>query len=101
MNTDDAMLTTKQLARILRCSELTVRRMVYDKEIPAYRVRHTYRYDLDEVRKALLRGVEQTPLLKTTEHDTIVISNQERVANAREAEEAEIEAYFPYPEGDK
>jgi excisionase family DNA binding protein len=61
------MATTKQLLSIAECaralgvSERTIRRLISQRRLPAFRVGGQWRLDLDEVREAL-RSAVSNPL---------------------------------------
>jgi excisionase family DNA binding protein len=61
------MVTTKQLLSIAECaralgvSERTIRRLISQRRLPAFRVGGQWRLDLDEVREAL-RSAVSNPL---------------------------------------
>jgi excisionase family DNA binding protein len=50
---DDRLLTTKELAAFLRCSQLTVRRLRAEGILRAYRIRRQIRFRLSEVLERL------------------------------------------------
>jgi excisionase family DNA binding protein len=61
---DDALVSTKEIARHLFVSRSTVWRMARDHTIPTVRVGRLYRYSIREVNRALLgtlSGVKHVP----------------------------------------
>ena len=47
------LLTVNELAKALNCSTSTIYRMIRDGMIPYIDIRSSYRFDLEDVRKAL------------------------------------------------
>jgi len=66
----ERLLTAQQLAEHLQVSYATVTNMAKRGEIPALKVGRVWRFDLDEVREALLRPTQdlwaQPPRAKAT-----------------------------------
>lgn len=50
---EKAMLSVKQLAEHLNISEATVRTLMAENKIPYLKIKGIYRFDLDQVLKAL------------------------------------------------
>ena len=50
---EKAMLSVKQLAEHLNISEATVRTLMAEDKIPYLKIKGIYRFDLDQVLKAL------------------------------------------------
>lgn len=71
----ESMMTVTQLASYLNVGAHTIRLMARNKEIPSFKVRHEYRFILDEVLESLGRGREQNPLHRTSK-DGIVMSRE-------------------------
>jgi len=47
------LLTVNELAEALNCSTTSIYRMIHDEMIPYFDLRSGYRFDLEEVLKAL------------------------------------------------
>jgi excisionase family DNA binding protein len=57
MQTAKQLLSLAECARVLGVSERTVRRLVTQRRVPAYKVGGQWRVDLDEVRECLRSAV--------------------------------------------
>ncbi len=63
MHTQD-FYTIPEVAKLLRINEITVRRLVKKKELPAYQVGKLYRFrhsDLEEYLRSVYNGGQQPP----------------------------------------
>ncbi len=54
------ILTTKELAKYLKLTEVTIYRYVKESKIPTCRVGNSWRFDKDKIDKVLGRGEENT-----------------------------------------
>ena len=50
------LYTTEEVAEVLHLSVTGIRKLARQKKIPAYRVGHFWRFDLEEVKAALRRA---------------------------------------------
>jgi nitrogen PTS system EIIA component len=48
-------LKIKDVAELLNVSEVTIRRLLTEGKIPAYRIKHQYRFNREEIQEWLLR----------------------------------------------